>query len=197
MPALVILESPFKGANEQEFERNVLYAQFCVLDSLQKGEAPYASHLLYTQVLNEHDPAQRTFGIDAGLEFGTVCSKSVVYTDLGISSGMQKGIDHAIRHGRDVQMRTLPPELKAAFEERLRTHAHEKGYGVRFGTGLGFVQLPEQAQTQQRMQNTSGALRTSEPHKAPTKAALLSAPKTAAPNRKRAPGTGNSVGLGF
>lgn len=196
MPALVILESPFKGANEKEFERNVLYAQFCVLDSLQKGEAPYASHLLYTQVLNEHDPAQRTFGIDAGLEFGKVCSKSVVYTDFGISSGMQKGIDHALRHGREVQMRTLPPELKAAFEARMSTHAQEQGFGVRFGTGLGFIQLPEKAQEAKVNKSISKAISAVQ---TPKTAALLSAPKAASttPTRKRPASTGNGVGLGF
>lgn len=196
MPALVILESPFKGANAKEFERNVLYAQFCVLDSLQKGEAPYASHLLYTQVLNEQDPAQRSFGIDAGLEFGTVCSKSVVYTDLGISSGMQKGIDHALRHGREVQMRTLPPELKAAFEARMSTHAQEQGFGVRFGTGLGFIQLPEPAQEATRATSISKAAGSAQAPKTP---ALLNPPKAAGASapRKRPASTGNGVGLGF
>lgn len=188
MAALVILESPFKGATEQEFERNVLYAQFCVLDSLQKSEAPYASHLLYTQVLNEQDPQQRTFGIDAGLEFGKVCSKSVVYTDLGISEGMQKGIQHALMQGRPIEMRTLPPELKAAFEQRLLTHAHEKGYGVRFGMGLGFVQLPQAQASTSTAGATFGASSTAAPT-APCEATT--------PIRKRATSTGNGVGLSF
>lgn len=42
---LVILESPYAG----NIEKNVAYARACVRDSLSRGEAPIASHLLYTQ----------------------------------------------------------------------------------------------------------------------------------------------------
>ena len=41
----VILESPYAG----DIERNVKYARMAVRDSLSRGEAPIASHLLYTQ----------------------------------------------------------------------------------------------------------------------------------------------------
>ena len=42
---LVILESPYAG----DVAANVKYARRCVRDSLSRGEAPIASHLLYTQ----------------------------------------------------------------------------------------------------------------------------------------------------
>jgi hypothetical protein len=42
---LVIIESPYAG----EVEANVAYARACMRDSLGHGEAPIASHLLYTQ----------------------------------------------------------------------------------------------------------------------------------------------------
>lgn len=41
----VILESPFAG----HVESNIEYARACIRDSLLRGEAPLASHLLYTQ----------------------------------------------------------------------------------------------------------------------------------------------------
>ncbi len=41
----VILESPYAG----DIERNIAYARAAVNDSLIHGEAPIASHLLYTQ----------------------------------------------------------------------------------------------------------------------------------------------------
>ena len=37
----VIIESPYSG----DIPRNLLYARLCVFDCLQRGEAPYASHL--------------------------------------------------------------------------------------------------------------------------------------------------------
>lgn len=103
---LVILESPFAG----DVERNIKYARMCMRDCLLRGEAPYASHLLYTQpgVLDDEIPEERKLGIEAGFFWGENADKTVVYTDLGISKGMQQGIDIAKLRGRPVEMRTLP-----------------------------------------------------------------------------------------
>ena len=102
---LVILESPYAG----DIERNVEYARACVRDSLLRGEAPIASHLLYTQpgILRDEVPAERQMGIDAGLAWRAVAEATVVYTDLGISRGMQYGIDAANAAGLRVEMRKL------------------------------------------------------------------------------------------
>lgn len=102
---LVILESPYAG----DVEANVAYARRCVRDSLLRGEAPIASHLLYTQpgILDDAIPAERQHGIDAGLAWRRVAEGTVVYVDLGISTGMQYGIDAAKAAGRTVEFRTL------------------------------------------------------------------------------------------
>jgi hypothetical protein len=102
---LVILESPFAG----DVEANIKYARECVHDSLSRGEAPIASHLLYTQpgVLNDDDPKERQWGIDAGLAWKSVAHGSVVYTDLGISKGMEYGIAAATKAGIPIEYRKL------------------------------------------------------------------------------------------
>lgn len=102
---LVILESPYAGNVDQ----NVEYARKCVRDSLSRGEAPIASHLLYTQptILDDDIPEERQWGIDAGLAWKAVATKSVVYTDLGITSGMRYGIKAAEDRGIVVEMRTI------------------------------------------------------------------------------------------
>lgn len=104
---LVILESPYAGG----VEANVEYARRCVRDSLLRGEAPIASHLLYTQrgILNDDIPGERQLGIDAGLAWRVVAQRSVVYTDRGISSGMAYGIQAAISAGLPVEYRTIEP----------------------------------------------------------------------------------------
>lgn len=101
----VIIESPFAG----DVEKNIEYARACVRDSLSRGEAPIASHLLYTQpgILNDTVPEERQWGIDAGLAWRDVADASVVYTDLGISKGMEYGIAKAKEVGIPVEMRTL------------------------------------------------------------------------------------------
>jgi hypothetical protein len=98
---LVIVESPFAG----EVERNIAYARRCIRDSLSRGEAPIASHLLYTQpgVLDDAIPHERQWGIDAGLAWHAAGGvTTAVYTDLGISKGMQYGIAAAIGEYRSI-----------------------------------------------------------------------------------------------
>ena|SRR6478736_6305327 len=103
---LVIVESPYAG----DIEANVEYARACVRDSLSRGEAPIASHLLYTQpgILKDEVPAERQWGIDAGLAWGSQAEATVVYTDRGISGGMKYGIANAEKAGRPVEYRTVP-----------------------------------------------------------------------------------------
>ncbi len=99
----VLLESPFAG----DIERNRDYAMQAMRDSLMRGEAPFASHLLYTQMLNDEIPAEREMGINAGLEIGKYAVATVVYTDLGISNGMKYGISNAESAGRPVEYRSI------------------------------------------------------------------------------------------
>lgn len=103
---LVIVESPYAG----EVVRNIAYARRCVRDSLSRGEAPIASHLLYTQtgVLDDGVPRERQWGIDAGLTWHAAGGvTTAVYTDLGISKGMQYGIAAAIAAGSEVEYRSI------------------------------------------------------------------------------------------
>lgn len=103
----VIIESPFAG----DVERNLTYLRRCVRDCLERGEAPFASHGLYTQpgVLDDDVPAERQLGIDAGFVWRAVAKATIVYTDYGVSSGMQAGIDHATKFGRLVEYREIGP----------------------------------------------------------------------------------------
>ncbi len=105
-PSLVIVESPYAGNTE----RNERYARACLRDCLLRGESPFASHLLYTQtgVLNDALKTERMRGIVSGLAWGRVAARTVVYTDLGVSAGMQQGIDAAKSVGRPVEYRSLP-----------------------------------------------------------------------------------------
>ena len=102
---LVIIESPFAG----DRRRNIEYARRAVRDSLSLGEAPIASHLLYTQpdILNDDEPSERSLGINAGLAWLKVAERTVVYADRGISAGMQYGIDAATNAGILVEYRYI------------------------------------------------------------------------------------------
>ena len=86
----VILESPFSG----DVVSNIAYARVCVRDALLRGEAPLASHLLYTQpsILDDSERNERAHGINAGHAWLHLADAVVVYTDRGISGGMHAGI---------------------------------------------------------------------------------------------------------
>lgn len=108
MKQRVIIESPFagicpicdgigcsgvgcdKGRNVTIANLNTLYLRACLHDSLIRGEAPFASHAIYTQqgVLCDTIPGQRALGIEAGFEWWKGAHKVVFYTDLGWSAGM-------------------------------------------------------------------------------------------------------------
>lgn len=103
----VIIESPFAGG-----WKNVLYSRQCVLDSLSRGESPYASHLLYTQkgMLDDKDPDQRRRGIAAADGWLEVSDYIAVYADEGITRGMAIGIVKAARLGKPVHLRWIRPD---------------------------------------------------------------------------------------
>jgi len=105
----VILESPYAADTGEGIDKNVEYARRCVRDSLSRGEAPIASHLLYTQrgILRDEIPEERQWGIDAGLTWRAVAEASVVYVDRGMSSGMRYGIQAARKAGIPVEFRMI------------------------------------------------------------------------------------------
>ncbi|UFW79980.1 DUF7768 domain-containing protein [Rhizobium sp. SU303] len=116
---LVIIESPYAG----DIEANTAYARAAMWDCLERGEAPFASHLLYTQVgvLDDSDPIQRQRGIEAGLLWGKFAEATIVYTDRGISAGMHQGIDRAVAEGRLVVYRSISVPLAPPQQHGVRT----------------------------------------------------------------------------
>jgi hypothetical protein len=102
---LVLIESPYAG----DVTLNIKFARACMRDSLNRGEAPFAMHLLYTQegILDDAIPEERNWGIAAGMAWGRNAEITAVYTNLGISPGMEFGIQKAKEAGRRVVYREL------------------------------------------------------------------------------------------
>lgn len=100
----VIVESPFAGGFA-----NVKYSRECIRDCIDRGESPFASHLLYTQkgVLNDQIPEERARGIATAHAWLEVADYVVVYMDMGVSPGMIRGIVKAVQMGKKVKMRWI------------------------------------------------------------------------------------------
>lgn len=130
MKKLVIIESPLGRrvdgtvCTPQELAENVVYARACMADSLRRGdEAPYGSHLLYPQVLDDATPAERRLGMEAGFIWGEAAALAqahsagflgghlrafvAVYVDRGITPGMAEGIARHRKNGLEVVERRL------------------------------------------------------------------------------------------
>lgn len=112
----VILETPYAGTDggrtwdDPDVQANLAYTRACMRDCLLRGEAPFASHVIYTQpdVLHDGIPDERERGIEAGFAWRHIAHKTVVYTDRGITPGMMKGISHARDLKHEVVYRILP-----------------------------------------------------------------------------------------
>ncbi len=105
----VVVESPYAG----DVAANVEYAKQCVHDSLTRGEAPIASHLLFTQdgLLDDDVPSERLLGCEAGLAWLPVADLMAVYVDRGVSGGMERAVERARRVGLPVEFRLLAGDL--------------------------------------------------------------------------------------
>jgi hypothetical protein len=131
---LVILESPYAG----EIRLNLAYAHACMRDCLERNEAPFASHALYTLpgVLDDSVSEERTLGIEAGLAWGRMADATVVYVDRSISKWMRQGIERAVSEGRAVEVRSLYGDSAAllsglAVVAEIRAHGNRPEIGDR------------------------------------------------------------------
>jgi hypothetical protein len=129
---LVVVESPLAAPSakekcERKYERQALFACICdrcvrvrgelelnrqyladaMLDCFKRGEAPYASHRLYPGILDDTILDQRKLGMEAGFAWGAKADLVAVYTDLGISGGMEAGMMRAKMAGQPIGMRSL------------------------------------------------------------------------------------------
>jgi len=84
----VCIESPLRG----NLERNVFYADCAQADSLARGESPFLGHLQFTRVLDDDDLGSRRLGIAAHRAWLRKADIVAVYTDLGITDGMNEAI---------------------------------------------------------------------------------------------------------
>ena len=85
MRKLVYIASPLSG----DVEANLRFARQACLNAMSHGATPFAPHLLYPQMLDDHDPAQRELGMKMGNQMLTLCDELWLCGDV-VSPGMAK-----------------------------------------------------------------------------------------------------------
>lgn len=99
----VIIESPFQG----DEQRNLAYVRAACRDSVLMGENPFASHLFYTQFLDDSKTDERKMGIDLGFDMWDGANKIIFYVDYGMSNGMKAALERAIANKKEVVFRYI------------------------------------------------------------------------------------------
>ena len=117
----VVIESPFNGKDKEEVKLHIEYVRACIFDSLNRGEAPFASHIFFTQpgILNDDNPEDRRKGIEVSLEITRDFDLTAVYCDFGTSSGMRYGIERARKLNRPIEERLLGKNWKEKYDLRI------------------------------------------------------------------------------
>ena len=80
---VVFICSPFAGDIDLNTDRARRYGRFAIT----KNTVPFIPHLLYPQLLDEHDTEERSLGISMGIRMLSICQELWVFGER-ISSGM-------------------------------------------------------------------------------------------------------------
>ncbi|MBS6859880.1 DUF7768 domain-containing protein [Muriventricola aceti] len=112
---LIYIASPYAG----DIEKNVAFAQRACRYAIHQGYIPIAVHLLYPQMLDDGDPAERELGLQLGQQLLRRCDELWVCGDR-ISSGMAREISEANQlsipvkniDAHDIQKEQLPAEME-------------------------------------------------------------------------------------
>lgn len=95
---LVYVCSPYAKYPGHDIGQNISDAkEYCRLVA-KCGFIPFASHLLYTSIFDDSNPAERAYGIDLGIRVLEKCDMLWVFGDY-ISSGMKQEIEYAEKKG--------------------------------------------------------------------------------------------------
>ena len=95
---LLYIISPYAG----DIEKNKAFAVSCCRFAIRQGYTPIAVHLLYPQILNDQDPAERAVGLRLGLTILEHCALAWVCGPT-ISPGMAGEVALAERLGIPIQ----------------------------------------------------------------------------------------------
>lgn len=94
-------EDPSKGAM---FER---FAKRAVRDSMNRNEAPLASHLFYYEIFNNNIQIERDMGLHSQISWIPNCDLVAVYIDFGVTQAMRVAIDVARLRGKKIEYRNI------------------------------------------------------------------------------------------
>jgi hypothetical protein len=103
----VVIESPYAPTDRYTVHDHLVYLRECIFHSLSLGEAPFASHGFYTHYLDDTIPGERQQGIECGYAWMLNADHVAIYTDMGVSKGMQAALKLALESNIPVEFRSI------------------------------------------------------------------------------------------
>lgn len=119
MRKLVYIASPLSG----NVEENLQFARQACLNAMAQGVTPFAPHLIYPQMLDDNNPAQRELGMKMGNQMLALCDELWLCGDR-ISPGMAaeeqlaKELDIPVRDISTEEILFRPPDELCWEEEQ-------------------------------------------------------------------------------
>lgn len=102
-----ILVTPFMSEDPAMASRAYRYAMRAVQDSIRRGEAPMATHAFFYESLSYKNPVERDIGLQCQLSWLKRAELVVVYTDGGITPGMQTIINSGEIKNKRMEYRSI------------------------------------------------------------------------------------------
>jgi hypothetical protein len=96
----VYVVSPYAGDVQGNIEAAKRYCRYVIA----QGCMPVASHLLYPRILKDDEPEERELGLMFGLALLAMTDEVWVFSEHGISDGMQQEIHEAKRLKKTVRI---------------------------------------------------------------------------------------------
>jgi hypothetical protein len=99
---LVVIESPFAG----DIKKNVEFCHNVCRYALGAGYSPYASHLFFTQFLDDNILEERKVGLAAGLAWSRLADEVWICLRPGepLSSGMRDAFEDHLKNRRFIKL---------------------------------------------------------------------------------------------
>lgn len=105
----VIIESPYSAKPGYDIGDNLRFARNVCMYAIFQGRNPFASHLFYTQFLDDSDPVARSLGIQLGLQWAETADEVwfCLRPDEEMTRGMEYAFEYYQRHNEKTKWKPL------------------------------------------------------------------------------------------
>lgn len=108
MSGITAIISRYNHPTVEGRKKHLSYARAAAYDCLDRGESPVAIHLVLGDANQDESPEVRTQALRASEDILRIAERAAVYSDFGISEGMEYEIRIAGYLGKSIEYRTLP-----------------------------------------------------------------------------------------